>query len=64
MRHGTSTAAGLEQTVSRRAHPYFGRLNRLEEARKVVPGTARRQEPEACPTREPGLLWDEFRATD
>jgi hypothetical protein len=49
---------------SRRPHPYFGRLNRLEEARKVAPGGGRRATPRANPEREPGILWDEFRTPE
>jgi len=49
--------------VSRRPHPYFGRLNRLEETRKPGPRRGRRTEPAASPDSEPGVLWDAFRET-
>ena len=47
--------------MARRPHPYFGRLNRLEEARKTVPGQSRRAEPPVTPETEPGILWDKLR---
>ena len=50
--------------MARRPHPYFGRLNRLEIARKTVPGLGpgrRGKIAPAEPEGEPGILWDEFR---
>ena len=47
---------------SRRPHPYFGRLNRLEEALKVAPGESRGAVPRTDPESEAGVLWDDFRA--
>jgi hypothetical protein len=49
-------------TVARRSHPYFGRLNRLEEMRKGAAGQSRRVEPAVAPDKEPGILWDRLRA--
>jgi len=49
--------------VSRRSHPYFGRLNRLEEMRRTPAGQSRRVEPPVTPDKEPGLLWDRLRAS-
>ncbi len=47
--------------VSRRSHPYFGRLNRLEEVRRTAAGQGRRVEPPLTPETEPGILWDRLR---
>lgn len=49
-------------TVSRRSHPYFGRLNRLEEVRRTAAKQSRRVEPPVTPDTEPGILWDRLRA--
>ena len=49
---------------ARRRHPYFSRINRLEEACKVAPGKSRRAIPAAAPECEPGVLWDEFRSQE
>ena len=54
---------GHQIDMARRPHPYFGRLNRLEEARKTVPGRGRATVPPASPEREPGILWDRLRAS-
>jgi hypothetical protein len=48
--------------VSRRAHPYFGRLNRLKEVRRAAAEESRRAEPTVTPDTEPGVLWDRLRA--
>ncbi len=48
-------------TMSRRPHPYFGRINRGEEVRKLEPGQRNACEPLAKPRDEPGILWDAFR---
>ena len=47
--------------MARRPHPYYGQLNRLEEAPKAAPGKGRRKAPAASPGTEPGILWDAFR---
>ena len=47
---------------SRRPHPYFGRLNRLEEALKIAPGEGRGAIPQTDPESEAGVLWDRLRA--
>lgn len=49
--------------VSRRSHPYFGRLNRLAEVRRTGAGQSRRVEPSVTPDTEPGILWDKLRAS-
>jgi hypothetical protein len=45
----------------RRHHPYFGRLNRREELRKLEQGQRSAAEPLVKPRDEPGILWDAFR---
>jgi hypothetical protein len=52
-----------ELIVSRRPHPYFGRLNRLAEVRMAAAGQSRRVEPTVAPDTEPGILWDRLRAS-
>ena len=47
--------------MSRRAHPYFSRLNRREEVRKLEPGQRSACEPLIKPRDEPGILWAAFR---
>lgn len=47
--------------MSRRAHPYFGRLNRREVPRKLEPGQRNACEPLVKPADEPGVLWEPFR---
>ena len=49
--------------VSRRSHPYFGRLNRLEEVRRTAADKSRRAEPPVKPDTEPGILWETFRVS-
>lgn len=61
MRALRSPSGGL--MVSRRSHPYFGRLNRLEEVRRTAPGQSRRAEPPVTPDTEPGVLWDKLRGS-
>jgi len=47
--------------MSRKSHPYFGRLNRREILRKLEPGLCNACEPQVEPSNEPGLLWAAFR---
>ena len=47
--------------MSRRPHPYFGRLNRSEDVRKPEPGRRNACEPLVKPRDVPGVLWDPFR---
>ena len=47
--------------MSRRPHPYFGRLNRREELRKLEPGQRNACEPLFKPRDELGVLWEAFR---
>ena len=47
--------------MSRRPHPYFGRLNRREEVSKLEPGKRKTCEPLVKPRDVPGVLWDAFR---
>ncbi len=47
--------------MSRKSHPYFGRLNRREEPRKLAPGQRSASEPLAKPREELGVLWAPFR---
>ena len=53
-----------ETDVARRPHPYFGKLNRLEEACKAAPGKGRRSEPAIDPGAERGVLWEALRRQD
>jgi hypothetical protein len=48
--------------LSRRPHPYFGLINRLEEAGKAGTGQADRRLPRLTPQQEAGVLWEAFRA--
>ena len=50
--------------MSRRPHPYFSRLNRSEEVRKLGPGQRSACEPLVKPHDEPGILWAAFREED
>jgi len=45
----------------RRPPPYFGRLNRREQPRKLEPGQRNACEPLIKPREEPGILWAPFR---
>jgi hypothetical protein len=47
--------------MTRRAHPYFSRLNRREQPRRLEPGQRSACEPLVKPSDLPGVLWDEFR---
>jgi hypothetical protein len=47
--------------MSRRPRPYFGRLSRSEEPRKLAPRQRNACEPLIKPRDEPGILWDAFR---
>jgi hypothetical protein len=47
--------------VTRRRHPYFGRLNRRSEAGKPGPRQANARTPLTKPKDEPGVLWEAFR---
>jgi len=47
--------------MSRRPHPYFGRLNRREVLKKLEPGQRSASEPLVKPRDEPGVLWESFR---
>ena len=48
--------------MSRRPHPYFGRLNRLEEAGMAGAAQAHGRAPKMTPQQEAGILWEAFRA--
>jgi hypothetical protein len=48
--------------LSRRPHPYFGRLNRLEEAGMAGAAQAHGRAPKMTPQQEAGILWEAFRA--
>ena len=47
--------------MSRRPHPYFGQLQRGEEAKKLESGRRAASEPLVKARDEPGILWDAFR---
>ena len=47
--------------MSRRPHPYFGRLNHREEKRPLEPGQRNACEPRVKLRDEPGILWDAIR---
>jgi len=47
--------------MSRKSHPYFGQLNRLEEACGAVPMGGGGHAPEMAPEDQPGVLWNAFR---
>jgi len=47
--------------MSRRPHPYFGRLNNREDVRKPEPRQRNVCEPLVTPRDQPGILWDPFR---
>jgi hypothetical protein len=47
--------------VSRRGHPYFGRLNRRSEVGKPGPRQPNARTPLTKPKDEPGVLWAAFR---
>lgn len=47
--------------MSRRSHPYFGRLNRRSEALKPGPRAPNARTPLTKPKDEPGVLWEAFR---
>jgi len=48
--------------LSRRPHPYFGLINRLEETGAAGTGPAERRMPRMTPQQEAGILWEAFRA--
>ena len=50
--------------MTRRRHPYFGRINRREELRKLEPGQRNACEPLVKPRDEPGVLWAPFRVEE
>ena len=50
--------------MSRRPHPYFGRLNRREDVSKPEPGQRNACEPLVKPRDEKGILWDAFREAE
>jgi len=47
--------------MSRRPHPYFGRLNRRDEPKTPEPAQRSACEPLVKPRDEPGILWAPFR---
>jgi hypothetical protein len=47
--------------LSRKSHPYFGQLNRLEGATTVPRGKGRARTPLRTPDEEPGVLWEAIR---
>jgi len=47
--------------VTRRRHPYFGRLNRRSEIGKPGPRQVNARTPLTKPKDEPGVLWEAFR---
>ena len=62
MKKGSQTVSPTQgNAMARRPHPYFGRLNRREDVRKLEPGQRNACEPLAKPRDEMGILWDAFR---
>lgn len=53
-----------ETAMSRRSHPYFGQLNRLEQVRAVTSGGAGGRAPRMTPDEEQGVLWQAFREAE
>jgi len=49
--------------LARRPHPYFGRINRLEETGPTGSGPARGRAPRMSPQQEAGILWEAFRSS-
>ena len=49
------------RALSRKSHPYFGQLNRLESAHIVPRGKGRGRAPLRTPDEEPGVLWEAVR---
>ena len=47
--------------MSRRPHPYFGQLNRLERVRPATPVEGGGAAPPMTPDEEPGVLWQAIR---
>lgn len=47
--------------LSRRPHPYFGRINRLEAARAAAPGQGCGSAPAMSADEQQGVLWAAFR---
>ena len=50
--------------MSRRPHPYFGRINRLEGARLATPGDGRGRAPAMAADEQQGVLWTAFREAE
>jgi len=52
----------IEDThLSRRAHPYFGQIDRLAPLPPADPARRRTREPAMTPDELPGVLWDAVR---
>jgi hypothetical protein len=47
--------------VSRRPHPYFGKINRLEQGCAAASGAASGGPPPMSPGEQQGVLWQAFR---
>ena len=47
--------------MSRRPHPYFGQLNRLEQGGIAKPGKGGGRAPLMTPDEEQGVLWQAIR---
>jgi hypothetical protein len=47
--------------LSRKAHPYFGRLNRLDGAGLAPAGGPGGRAPPMTADEQPGVLWQAFR---
>ena len=50
--------------MSRRPHPYFSRINRLDQASKPEPGSRRKSAPVVAVHDETGILWDALRSPE
>ena len=50
--------------LSRRSHPYFGQLNRLEQAGGSASGGSNGSAPPMAPAEQQGVLWQAFRRTE
>ena len=47
--------------MSRRSHPYFGQLNRIEQAGDSASGGSNGSAPPMTPDEQKGVLWQAFR---
>ena len=58
---GNYVARTGDRTLARRPHPYFGKINRLEQADSVTPGKGGGRAPKMTPEEQQGVLWQAIR---